>query len=259
MKSWSLVVAALAFASAADAIPVKYEFSGTIDRVELNSLDPAPPDLVAAFSALLGQPIFGTFAYDDEVPLSFQATPAFGSLYDGAIADLVATVAGDAVISTHAYARIGDRSAQDFLFLASSLDAITGEVLGATVGGFEIYWQEGSPTSAPAGDFLTSELLPAELPTEARPQVLMGLQFPNLPQLIIAVAAEATTSVRRVQVSEPTTMPLFLLGGLAALLTRRRLGRSIPSLLLFAGIAVFVSRRRRAPQQIPNGLAVPAS
>src|SRR5882672_6142252 len=97
-RTLAALVAAIVVPLSAHAVSIPYEFSATLDSIGYNSFEPIPADIQAAFNALRGQAIVGTFRYEGDVGPPVISTPTF-NIYNGLMTDLVANVAGFDVAS----------------------------------------------------------------------------------------------------------------------------------------------------------------
>lgn len=86
---------AIAAPLSANAVPIAYEFSGTIESISYASFGPIPPEIQAIFNAFIGAPVTGSFRYESEgLGPPVLTTPGVGNVYNGAVLDYAANIAG---------------------------------------------------------------------------------------------------------------------------------------------------------------------
>jgi hypothetical protein len=220
-------------AAPAHAALIKYELSAEIDSIGFSTFDPVPPDLVAAFLALRGQSILGSFFYDNEAPSLLPPTPTL-AIYTPAVFDLQATVASDAVVTGATGAAVvrndGIPNARDAFSLAVSVQppASLGQLLGFDVRTFGIAWVEGVPQeNDPLPPFLSDNSLPSVLPTELRAQINIGVFVPGLtpsfPNATTNVSVGTLSgTIRPAQIPEPSSLSLVAFAVMACWRLRQR-------------------------------------
>lgn len=243
----SITAAALCCAADAVAIPITYSFTTANDRAATAvNIDLSVPRLngpnaaVAAF--FTGLTINGSFVYDSDSAVSSVLTGPTGTqnVYDTAITNLVGTIGDLNFSDTAGLTQLAedtlllpvifpsDPVTRDFLQISASSTGFSGFTLdsfGLTLLSARLFWIEGNEGAIgeTLGDFLTTETLPAALPSEIG---LFGLTFGQ-----IGSSSAFTTvnfyglSVTPVSVPEPGTLTLLALGGLVTLGLRRRRSR----------------------------------
>jgi hypothetical protein len=210
---------------AAFAVPIDYEFSATVDGLSFLTPDPVPATLAAQLESLIGQAVTGRFTYDNATPLSqVQPPPSpFGSIYDGALSNLTASLAGQTLNQTAipGVATVNSAGA-DVLTLGTVVGAgVLGQLFGTDAIALSIAWDErnGLPS------FLIDDQLPALLPTGLPAQINLSLFAPNLatfsPLPFNIALSSSVGQVRIASVPEPSTLSLLMLGLLAAAVKRR--------------------------------------
>jgi hypothetical protein len=241
-RPMATLLVALGLAGTAHAVPVTYNFStAPISSATWfgGGSGGVDPELLAALSGLS---VTGSFAYDNEVPLSgTQNGPlVFGqSNYQGAISGLTATLGTFAFSAPTGGGNVADEGyapplpaplppaiPADFFQLGTLASA--GQVLGDyTLAGARLFWIENSTGGGLAPDFLSGNDLPSLLPTfsgrlaldfvtsaqQEGPTLLHIGFFENL----AVTAAPVETSV-----PEPGTLSLLIAAGAGMLAFKRR-------------------------------------